>query len=175
MPVLDPDQHAALAAELAKPEYAGLDDAAAADVLNAPREIPNPEPRGQVLRPFLASEVMGMLDPATIGNLRTIAYLPTVVQAINLNDRPAVALWTNQLTASGIISPEQAGEIMGLLQATIPDPAWTETVPGPSPARRLFGDAEFFIPPQPGHPEGYEGHTVSGQVTPEMVAEARAV
>jgi hypothetical protein len=82
MAILSPEQHAALVGELAKPEYADLSDEAAADVLNAPREIPNPDPQGEVPRPFLASEVMGLLDPATIGNLRTIAYLPTIVGAI---------------------------------------------------------------------------------------------
>jgi hypothetical protein len=165
MAILSPEQHAALVGELAKPEYADLSDEAVADVLNAPREIPNPDPQGEVPRPFLASEVMGLLDPATIGNLRTIAYLPTIVGAINANDRPAVALWTNQLTAGGIISPGQAGAIMGLLSETIPDPDWPETVIAPSWTSEHFPGSGYIDD---------DGVSHAKRVTPDMVTEARS-
>jgi hypothetical protein len=81
------------------------------------------------------------------------------------NDRPAVALWTNQLTAGGIISPGQAGAIMGLLSETIPDPDWPETVIAPSWTSEHFPGSGYIDD---------DGVSHAKRVTPDMVTEARS-
>lgn len=164
MPIMTDDQRKTLATRLAEPDCAKLDEQAAADLLNATPIVDNPARRGQVPRPFAVSEVMALLDPATIGGFKVVAYLPAVVAALSSNDRPAITLWAFQLQCAGLLTQEQHDAILGLIARTDDDPAWPAQVPGQTWARANFQGVEFVQP---------DGTSETNEVTAAMVKEAR--
>lgn len=165
MPILNPQQKAALVAELAKPAYSGLDDARATAALNAPASVPNPTPQAQVPKPFLTRDLMGLLDAAAIGKLQSLPSLARLLDDIAAQVPGPLDNWIALLQAGGTITPAQGAALAGVVHATQPDPAWRPTVPGPSPFQALFPGVEFRLP---------GGGSVKNQAVPAIVAEARS-
>jgi hypothetical protein len=157
MPILSPEQKAALATELAKPAYSGLADQQAADALNVPPSVPGPA------RPvtLTVSGLLALLSPASQANLKALPYLPTVRDDINNQDRAAVALWAGFFAQNGVITADEAQAIEGALAATEAGPSTF----GPTPFQALFPGVSFDMP---------DGSNVQGTATAEMVAEGRA-
>lgn len=165
MAILSPAQKAALLDRLGQPDAAGLSDAGAADLLNAPATAPNPAPRGQVPKPFGFADVMGLLSAASVVNVRALPTATVLIEKINAQDRPGVQHWVAALSAPpALITAAEGQAVLGVLAATEPDPSWPATVVGPSWARATF----------PGVPFEHPGYTVTDQVTAAMVAEARS-
>jgi hypothetical protein len=126
----------ALQTELARPEYAGLDDAAAADAINARtvavrRPVPTWAVRQAAIEGgFWASlvEARGSDSPQVralaISTLAWIDDQSGTIQTIDL-DRPSVAAMLAGLVAAGIATQEQADAVRALSDAVIP---WTQSV-----------------------------------------------
>ena len=126
----------ALQTELARPEYAGLDDAAAADAINARtvavrRPVPTWSVRQAAIEGgFWASlvEARGSDSPQVralaISTLAWIDDQSGTIQTIDL-DRPSVAAMLTGLVAAGIATQEQADAVRALSDAVIP---WTQSV-----------------------------------------------
>jgi hypothetical protein len=144
--VLSPAEIEALRAELAGPAYAGLDAAARLDRLHAPEMVPNPTPRGQVPKPFVTADLMGALDATALTAIRDLPSLARLLDDIERQDPGRLDNWIGLLAGTGAITPGQAQALAATVHATWPDPAWTETVPGPTPKRRLFGDRTWTYP-----------------------------
>lgn len=166
MAILTAAQKATLAAELAKPAYAGLSNQAAANLLSAPTSVANPTPRGQVAKPYAWSDLAAVLSDTAQAALRDSGLLPYLFDGIAAQDRTRVADIGKLLAKPPAkITAAEATAVNGIIQATVADPNWPATVPGPSWARANFPGVRFAHP---------DGTTVVDQVTAAMVAEGRS-
>jgi hypothetical protein len=126
----------ALQTELARPEYAGLDDAAAADAINARTvTIRRPVPTWAVRQAAIEEGFWASLVEARGSDLpqvralaiSTLAWIDDqsgTIQTIDL-DRPSVAAMLAGLVAPGIATQEQVDAVRALSDAVIP---WTQSV-----------------------------------------------
>lgn len=126
----------ALRAELAKPEYAGLSDQAAADRVNAKRvTVRRPVPTWVIRREaisagYWASIVDARELPDTVVRRLAINVLSWiddqsgVIQSIDMDAAPAVQIRV-ALVAAGLCTQQQADALAALANAVVP---WTESV-----------------------------------------------
>ena len=126
----------ALRDELARPDYADLDDQAAADAVNARtvavrRQVPTWQVRQAAIEggfwPALV-EARSSDSPAVralaISTLAWIDDQSGTIQTIDL-DRPSVAAMLGAIVAAGIATQAQADAIRALGDAVLP---WTQSV-----------------------------------------------
>lgn len=106
---------AALKAELAKPDYAGLTDAQAAAKLN--------QPSGTKPRPITVEGLMGAFSDASLAKLYANPLLATFRDDVRAQDRPAVANWIGLAVKSGDIAPTEYAAALAQLQATDQGPS----------------------------------------------------
>jgi hypothetical protein len=169
--VLSPEELKALAVELARPEYAGLDVEARWQALHTPEPVPNPvkEPP-QVPVPFDAAAIESLLGHDSLGRFFALPLGSRILDVLNSGDSANATKYAYALTGAGVITPDELGAILARVAATQPDPAWTPTVPGPTPKQRLFGAKAWEYP----KPEGAEYLTapVSDMVPRDDVAAA---
>lgn len=164
MPILTPAQKDTLAARLAQPDVAGLPDADAAALLSAPVPVANPAPPAQMPKPFATRDLMGVLDTAALSRLQALPSLARLLDDVALGDPGRLDNWIALLESGGTITAAQAQAIRAVYMATEPDPAYQAQIPGPSWAQATFPGVTFALP---------DGHTVLGQLTPEIIQEAR--
>ena len=153
--VAAPEQIAALAAELAKPEYDGLDRAAAYRLLCRARTVPNPEPQGRVARAeWLPDELRNALLQM-VDEQGASAWLKLELLRESPNHRFRAlgiqALATFGLQAISIANPLIAAGFEMLVEAMVitedqwawlttePDPAWRADVTTPAPSDAILG------------------------------------
>ena len=122
--------------ELARPDYAGLDDQAAADAVNSRTvAVRRPVPTWQVRQAaieggFWPSLVEARSSPSPHTRALAISALAWIddqsgtIQTIDL-DRPSVVALLDALVAVGIATRDQADAVRALGDAVIP---WTESV-----------------------------------------------
>lgn len=148
MPTLSTAELATLHAELQGAAYTGLTDAQRLDAIHVRGTSPNPVATApQVAKPFTFSDVIGSLSAASLLNIRGMADRGNLIDAINNQDRPNVGRWVAILSISpALIQPTEATAVNAILTATIPDPAWSATVPGPSRKAALFGAKSWTRP-----------------------------
>lgn len=183
MPIMTDDQRKALATRLAEPDCKGLDDAAAADLLNAPSLVANPDP---ATRPatFNSFTVVGLISGASVARVLALPSFEATVRPL-LNKQPKSAedaanlcYWAAGLAKAGFLDQAEFDALAAPFPGTTPDAPVglfnaTEAAPdrpdavatGPSWAAANFAGAQFLLP---------DKTTVSGQVTAAMVKEARA-
>lgn len=95
----------------------------------------------QIPKPFVYTDVLGLLSAASQANIRALPELTRVLDDINAQNRHAVAVWAN-LCLAGTSPPILQSEhdaIVNLMNATIADPNWTATIPAPSRLEQVFG------------------------------------
>lgn len=126
----------ALRDELARPEYAGLSDAAAADAINAKRvSVRRPVPTWLVRQTAIEGGYWPALVEAresTTPAIRSLAITVLAwiddqsgtIQTVDL-DRPSVGQMRAALVAAGLVTQAQADALNALAEAVIP---WTESV-----------------------------------------------
>jgi len=163
MLILSPEHKAALAAKLAKPEYAGLSHAEAAALLNVAPAITETR---QVPRPFTRRQVLAVLSPETLGGIMMLPIAPKIIDAINGGDHQALGEYAGALYANGKMTPSEYQGIAAIAAAT--DEVTETTGHEPTPFQEIFGGERFVIPSG----EGPLSVTVSGTCLPEMVEEA---
>jgi hypothetical protein len=98
-------------------------DSAIAAALNTPA-IANPKPQGRVAKPFAATDLLPLLDRATLAGLLGVPVFATILDAINAGSITACNAWVATLALAGLISPAQASGLTSVINATQPDPAW---------------------------------------------------
>lgn len=91
--------------------------------LNDPT-IPNPEPQGQVLPTLTIEGLVGILSPASTGNLWNSPNAREVRDAVRAQDRPGFMAWVSIALAGGAITEQEYANLAAAVQATIPDPNW---------------------------------------------------
>lgn len=170
MPYLNAEQKAALAVELAKPEYQNLSASEAAKILNTPsasvETIQKP-------KPFTRQDILGKLSYASRRKVMTLAIATKIIDAINAVDRQAIGEYADSLRGDpngpddGEITQAEFTAIVGVLVATEPH---NRTTYGQTPFQTLFGSARFEVKDGDGN---LAINTVtSGTCLPEMVQEA---
>ena len=151
---------AILHTELQAAKYSGLTDTQRFDFVHSPEgTVANPTAQGTIAGPLTMAGIMTLLSDANNNSAVKLAAwtnLGLVKDAVDLKDRASLLLWTAVLPGVGLISSAEATAIHNYILATIPDPIWTATVPGPTPKARLFGNKTWtgadgstvnFIPP----------------------------
>lgn len=195
MAILTPEQKATLAAELAKPEYAGLAPPQAADLLNAAPATPGQGTRKRVPIGTLLAKIheLGLMHPlqvkrssmmvqaaaARAGGDATAAgtldaYVALIDTALGYFLNPHIGDVDMDKTAF-------RGMLAGLKQLAVLDDANTAillaladapgvTTYGATPFQALFGSTPFVI--EAGDGQLTVTNTVSGTCLPAMVEEA---
>lgn len=173
LPSMTDEQKAVLAARLALPDVAGLDDEEAAVLLNETPEVQNPEPQGTVPMPFGMVDVESLLSPESIGRFMMLPLSPLIVGVIEAGDGARLAAYAAGLAAANppVITPAERDAIVALASRTRPDPAWSPTVGGPNFAQEHFPGVTFRVPVQGLF--GVAFQSCRDMILPEMVAEAR--
>jgi hypothetical protein len=122
--------------ELARPDYADLDDQAAADAVNARTvAVRRPVPTWQVRQAAIEGGFWAALVEARDGTepqvralaISVLAWIDDqsgTIQTIDL-DRPSVAAMLGAIVAAGIATQAQADAIRALGDAVVP---WTQSV-----------------------------------------------
>lgn len=165
MLILSPEHKAALAAELAKPEYAGLSPAEAAKALNVAPAVTETR---QVPRPFTRQQVLAVLSAETLGGIMMLPIAPKIIDAINGGDHQALGEYVGALYANGKMTQTEYQGVAAIVTAT--DDVTETTGHEPTPFQAIFGGTRFTIPSGEG-PLSVTV-TVSGTCLPEMVEEA---
>lgn len=165
MAILTPEQKATLAAELAKPEYAGLSHTEAAALLNTAPAITETR---QVPRPFTRQQALAVLSPTTLGAIMLLPIATRIIDAMNNSDHQALGEYAGALAANSKMQPAEYQAVMEIVAAT--DDVIVVVGYEPTPFQMLFGSTSFAI-------ETGEGplaitNTVSGTCLPEMAEEA---
>lgn len=164
MAILTPEQKATLAAELAKPEYAGLSHTEAAALLNAAPAITEAR---EATRPFTRKQVLAVIGASTLGGIMTLPIAPKIIDAINGGDHQALGEYAGALYANQKMPLSEYQAVEAIVTAT--DDVTITTGYGPTPFQAIFGDVAFIL----GSGDGVMA-TVSGTCLPEMVEEARS-
>lgn len=162
MPILTPEQKATLAAELAKPEYAGLTPQAAADLLNAAPAITETR---QVPRPFTRQQVLAVLSPTTLGAIMLLPIATRIIDAMNNSDHQALGEYTGALYANQKMTLSEYQGVQAIVTAT--DDVVVVVGYEPTPFQSLFPNTPFVIPL-----DGGITNTASGTCLPGMIEEA---
>ena len=108
---------------------------AIADKLNAPTTIVNPVAAApQVAAPVSLKQVMALVPAAEMVQVYKIMpqLIPDLRNAIDNNDREYMAVLLTIAATSTVISAATVTKLQTLLGSTVPDPAWSATVAGPS-------------------------------------------
>lgn len=93
----------------------------------------------QIPKPFTMTDLFGAVATASVGNVVKLAAALGIQADVDKQDRAALGNWAAALVAAGSITSADQTAIVALLNATIPDPAWTSTIPGPSDLQGQFG------------------------------------
>jgi hypothetical protein len=134
------EQKAALAAELAKPEYAELVAAQRyqeiAAKLNERPLVDNPTPPTQVDKAISVDDFVKALKPAEVVSVfQNSALTNAYTQSLAMNDRKLTkSLWRGMKT---LVSPETQAAIEAMQDAKQSDPLHQAQIPGPSVADGL--------------------------------------
>lgn len=177
MAILSPEQKAALAAELAKPEYDGLSPAEAASRLNAAPVTVGPATRKRVPVGVIQTKAyeLGLMYPlnAAADVPATAAFAKTVLgffNGLHLEDTDMDKAKFREMLAGlkqiGVTNAESEAALLAL--ADVPGVVSY----GPTPFQALFGDARFVV--ASGEGPLAISTTVSGTCLPEMIEEARS-
>jgi hypothetical protein len=150
-----------------------------ADALNAPRPIPNPNPRGQVPAAFGSIDAAALLGPADLAKIIALPAFDATIRPL-LDRAPKTALdvlaldrWAASLFRAGDLTQGEYDALEALFHGTVPDPAWTATVPGPSWIQATFPGVEFRLPRPANAPDSIvDGGSLLGQVNAAIVEEA---
>jgi hypothetical protein len=88
--------------------------------------ISNPTPQGTVPTPFVFAAILEQLNSTgpSLGKLMALPYLSQIITDIRNQDRGAIATWAVALSATGIITSDEAASITTLVESTVPDPTW---------------------------------------------------
>ena len=164
---MSPEQEALLAAELAKPEYEGLDWLAKIEKLSKPYQVANPEPQGTAPRTEWArSELHNELTKMFRGTLPNITFtvqdlirdqalqdfrgelakqfhtvvFSSTISPIVISEGTLQRMMLDNMAATGLLTP---GEYEAL--TTLPDPTYQAVITMPSPLQQL-GFAAGSVP-----------------------------
>jgi len=107
---------------------------AIAAALNAPTTIANPVTVApKVAAPIALSTVWAQVPSAERVAARSMAgFVQELQDAIALQDRGAMAVLLEDGVTAGAIKPATAAKLQALLTATVADPTYSATIPGPS-------------------------------------------
>jgi len=138
--MLNADQLAVLAAELADARYSALlaaqDYEAIAALLNVQPDIANPQPRPNVPQRFTWDTFIDLLTPQEVLGMYGYGnFAADLRRALESNDQvELVALWRGAKTA---LAAATVTKVETEFNKTQPDPDWQATVLGPSRATEL--------------------------------------
>ena len=109
---------------------------------NAPTALPNQTPQGTVPAPVELKTVMALVPPAEMAKVyRLPGFIADLRTALDDNDHEYMGTLMQIALADGAITAGTAAQLQPLLLATVPDPAWSPTVAGPS----AFAAAGFGV------------------------------
>ena len=125
--------------------YTSLTDAQRLAYLVTPTPVANPVTTAPQI-PVTLSVVglMALLSSGSVAKLIAWPNLATLLNDINTQWLVGVATFAQALEAGGLITSVEATAILAYLASTVADPAWTATVPGPTPLFTLFG-GKFWL------------------------------
>lgn len=138
---MTPEQRTALAAELAKPAYAGLELAEITAALCAEPMISNPTPQGKKPAPISFEALLGELEAnsGSAARLSQMPSLPKFVDDVRNGDIPAAKNWLLLAVGCGIVTQGEYAAMLALLSAEVDDDTWPAEVPGPSILEQITG------------------------------------
>lgn len=103
--------------------------------LNAPTSIANPVTVApQVAAPVSLKQIMALVPAAEMVQVykQLPQLIPDLRNAIDTNDRDYMAALLTIAATATVISAATVTKLQAVLTATVPDPAWSATVAGPS-------------------------------------------
>lgn len=155
---LTDEQREILAEELARSVYKEITIEEILDLLNLPREIPNPEPQGTVAREFWAPDELKnvLMQSVDANGIPAWIKVKRLAESDNLQIKVLgeliLDLFTlrginlqNPMVAQGLQTLRQIGVLDDALYeeiTTVPDPGWRPTVVRIR-AEELFGEGAF--------------------------------
>lgn len=110
---------------------------ATSNFLNAPQQIPNPVEQGDIPQAISFAQITEGLEASTIGKISGDGLAGEFKAAVDAQDHDKVAEVIAWWTKGAVLTEGELGTLTALTSATMPDPAWSATVPGPS----LFAQA----------------------------------
>jgi hypothetical protein len=142
----------------------GVEEYAASNALNAPTMVANTA-APTLPKSFAFADIISHLSVASQGNLLVSDSLYTrILTQIDAMDRAGLIPIFNQLATLSKITSAEATAINVVLTATIADPTWPATVPGPS----------VFSAGLPGFTATINGVTYEEFCLASIIIEARA-
>jgi hypothetical protein len=109
-----------------------LPPATLADLLTRSTQIANPNPQPNKPVPLTVAGMLALISPASTTKIQESGYVKFLADAINGQDRAALALWLQLFVNSNTITTEEATALHQAFTATEPDPSWQATIIGPS-------------------------------------------
>jgi hypothetical protein len=141
----------------------GVEEYAASNMLNAPTMVANVA-APVMPKPFSIPDMMGPLSIASQTKLIVLPIFDRILDQIGVNDRINLTLWVNRFAALSYITTAEATSLYAVLAATITDPVWPATIPGPS----------VFAAGLPGFTATINGVTYEEFCLASIIIEARA-
>lgn len=115
------------------PELRGLTYPEVAAWLNAAPLVDNPAPRADVPAPVTLEQVMAIVPDAEAAKCyRLPGLIEDLRRAMDSNNHAWLGKLLGIALADGAITPGTAGKLQPLLTTMVPDPAYSETIPGPA-------------------------------------------
>lgn len=142
MSISPADLRARLAAD---PQFAGgggfAPTATIAALLTRAQTQANPVPAAQVPAPLTVQGLLAALTDAGRAYVVGLAQsdLEPVAARIREQDRAGVLQWATVAHLAGKFSADDVEAVEGVLNATVPDPAWQATVPAPALVVQWYG------------------------------------
>jgi hypothetical protein len=101
--------------------------------------VANPVAQAQIKRPFTAADLMGQVSPVNRVKIMQAGLIGPIQHCIDIEDTAGI-LSLSQLAVDGAaMTADEQTAVAAVVNATIGDPSWTATVPGPSDLFTNFG------------------------------------
>ena len=132
------EQRTAIAAEIATERYTGKPLAEIAALLCEEPQIPNPTPRGQIVRAIPLDAALAAMSDASLTKLINTPLMSDFIDACKTGDMASAKRLITLGVRTGQIQPSEAAALAAL-DGLVPDPAWPATVAGQSRLEQLTG------------------------------------
>jgi hypothetical protein len=160
--MMSDEEISTLREELAAPIYADMSDEEIFSHINRPEEIPNPAGPAQVPAVFSLRDIVEAVDDTRKQIIKQ--YLNVIAPLVLTQDRAGILAGFDGAVALGDAQASDREAVAAVFARTVPDSAWSPTIPGPSPKQRLFGERTWTTP---------DGYTVN-YITIDDISRARA-
>lgn len=132
-------QQAAIAAEIAKPEYEGLPLVEVARLLCEEPLVDNPVSQDLVPAPLDLDAIIDVVSPASAAKLAQSPGITDFIEQARQNDKKSAVRWLRLGVLAHLITQQEAQQISNLANRTIPDPNWPAKVRAQSKLEQLTG------------------------------------